>query len=121
MTTSSLSYLYTIVAMEIQADPGIGAGPMNVNVARVSTPRFQRGRQCFKWSRVIVAHDSFLPPPRSGAASVVVQGKLYMFGVSDASTHVSLLLSFSQLNRLFFSFSLGIRWRYWTVRRLLLV
>jgi hypothetical protein len=68
--------------MENQADPGIGAGPVNIPAARASAPRVRRDKQCFKWSRVILAHDSILPPPRSGAASVVVQGKLYMFGVS---------------------------------------
>jgi len=66
------------VAMEIQADPGVGAGPVN----RSSNPRFRRDKQSFKWSRVILASESILPPPRSGAASVVVKGKLYMFGVS---------------------------------------
>jgi hypothetical protein len=68
--------------MENQADPGIGAGPVNVPAARFSVPRFHRDKQCFKWSHVILANDAILPPPRSGAASVVVQGKLYMFGVS---------------------------------------
>lgn len=67
-----------------QADPeSIGAGPLNVPPSRFSTPRFHKDRQCFQWSRVISSHDSIVPPPRSGAASVVVQGKLYMFGVSD--------------------------------------
>ena len=33
------------------------------------------------WSR-IVTPGSVIPPRRSGAASVVVKGKLYMFGVS---------------------------------------
>jgi len=77
--------------METHGDPGIGAGPVNVNTARAYTPKFHRGRQCFKWSRVILAHDSILPPPRSGAASVVVQGMLYMFGVSGGSSLFGLL------------------------------
>lgn len=68
--------------MENQADPGIGAGPVNVAPSRISRSKSHRDRQCFKWSRVILSNDSMLPPPRSGAASVVVEGKLYIFGVS---------------------------------------
>jgi len=37
-------------------------------------------RQALTWSRVIPTPHSKLPPPRSGAASVVVGHKLYMFG-----------------------------------------
>lgn len=37
-------------------------------------------RQSFTWSRVLVSSQSSLPPPRSGAASVVVRNKLWMFG-----------------------------------------
>jgi len=36
-------------------------------------------RQSLTWSRIVVSSDS-VPPPRSGAASVVVKGVLYMFG-----------------------------------------
>ena len=43
----------------------------------------RRDRQSFLWSKVNLSDESILPPPRSGAASVVVQGKLYMFGVSS--------------------------------------
>jgi hypothetical protein len=66
---------------ENQADPeSIGAGPLNV--APTAVPRMYKDRQSFLWSRVHLSHESIAPPPRSGAASVVVQGKLYMFGVS---------------------------------------
>jgi len=37
-------------------------------------------RQSLTWSRVVLSSDSSIPPPRSGAASVVVKGRLYMFG-----------------------------------------
>ena len=68
---------------ENQADPeSIGAGPPNAAPLSM-VPRMQRDRQSFLWSRVHLSHDSHIPPPRSGAASVVVQGKLYMFGVSE--------------------------------------
>eukprot|EP00980_Cylindrotheca_fusiformis_P017849 scaffold5653_cov147-Cylindrotheca_fusiformis.AAC.11 len=64
---------------ENQADPeSIGAGP--INPSGVTIPRMHRDRQAFLWSRVHLSHESIVPPPRSGAASVVVQGKLYMFG-----------------------------------------
>jgi hypothetical protein len=67
---------------ENQADPeSVGAGPPNV--APAVTPRMHRDRQSFLWSSVHLFHESVTPPPRSGAASVVVQGKLYMFGVSS--------------------------------------
>uniref|UniRef100_A0A7S1Z0K8 BTB domain-containing protein n=5 Tax=Ditylum brightwellii TaxID=49249 RepID=A0A7S1Z0K8_9STRA len=42
--------------------------------------RFQQDRQALTWSRVTPVAGSALPPPRSGAASVVVKGRLYMFG-----------------------------------------
>jgi hypothetical protein len=35
-------------------------------------------RQCLRWSRIL--DKGPVPPPRSGAASVVVQGRLYLFG-----------------------------------------
>ena len=38
--------------------------------------------QHLTWSRVSLPLGSVVPPRRSGAASVVVKGKLYMFGVS---------------------------------------
>ena len=47
-----------------------GSGPIN-NV---------RDRQALTWTRMSASGS--LPPPRSGAASVVVKGRLYMFGVS---------------------------------------
>ena len=48
-----------------------GSGPINSNV---------RDRQALTWTRMSASGS--LPPPRSGAASVVVKGRLYMFGVS---------------------------------------
>ena len=39
-------------------------------------------KQHLTWSRVALPLGCVLPPRRSGAASVVVKGKLYMFGVS---------------------------------------
>ena len=61
-----------------------GAGPPNNNNATsvVASNPFMRDNQSFKWARVKMSPESTIPPPRSGAASVVVQGKLYMFGVS---------------------------------------
>jgi hypothetical protein len=65
--------------MEIPADPeSIGAGLPNA--APQPAANRMRDRQSFLWSKVHLSHDSVVPPPRSGAASVVVQGKLYMFG-----------------------------------------
>ena len=61
-------------------EQAIGAGlvPMNP-VAPV--PRLRLERQCLSWSKVPVSPKSnVVPPPRSGAASVVVGGKLYVFG-----------------------------------------
>jgi hypothetical protein len=63
----------------------LGAGPPS-NSPVATVPRMQRDRQSFLWSRVHLSHESCVPPPRSGAASVVVQGKLYMFGVSQVIT-----------------------------------
>ena len=38
-------------------------------------------RQCLSWSKVPLSpRSAVVPPPRSGAASVVVQRKLYLFG-----------------------------------------
>jgi hypothetical protein len=39
-------------------------------------------RQYLTWNRINLPTGSIIPPRRSGAASVVVKGKLYMFGVS---------------------------------------
>lgn len=39
-------------------------------------------KQHLTWSRVAFPRGGVVPPRRSGAASVVVKGKLYMFGVS---------------------------------------
>mmetsp|Transcript_33785 Transcript_33785/g.62533 ORF Transcript_33785/g.62533 Transcript_33785/m.62533 type:complete len:627 (-) Transcript_33785:73-1953(-) len=50
---------------------GSGSGSSRVPVAA-------RERQCLSWTRV--NPSGCLPPPRSGAASVVVKGRLYMFG-----------------------------------------
>jgi hypothetical protein len=54
------------------------AGPTN----SMHPHRIASDRQCLTWSRVTLSSASCLPPPRSGAASVVVRGKLFMFGVS---------------------------------------
>ena len=63
----------------------IGAGPPSAAFQAATVPaRLQKDRQSFMWSRVQSSYDSVLPPPRSGAASVVVQGKLYMFGVRQS-------------------------------------
>ena len=62
-----------------------GAGPSNNhNAASVVA---SNSNQSFKWARVKMSPESTIPPPRSGAASVVVQGKLYMFGVSHFIYH----------------------------------
>ena len=39
-------------------------------------------KQHLSWSRIAIPNGTVNPPRRSGAASVVVKGKLYMFGVS---------------------------------------
>lgn len=39
-------------------------------------------QQYLTWNRINLPTESIIPPRRSGAASVVVKGKLYMFGVS---------------------------------------
>lgn len=68
---------------ENRADPeSVGAGPLNVAPAVAPCVVVRQNRQTFLWSRVHLSQESATPPPRSGAASVVVQGKLYMFGVS---------------------------------------
>ena len=55
------------------------AGP---RVAVANNSRVGRDKQSMTWSRVSLSPMSSVPPPRSGAASVVVKGRLYMFGVS---------------------------------------
>lgn len=52
-----------------------------------------------KWNHIIPGPGSSIPPPRSGAASVVVKGRLYMFGVSARST----ISEASLMKRLFLS------------------
>ena len=37
-------------------------------------------RHCLTWSKVLAGSTGNVPPPRSGAASVVVKGRLYVFG-----------------------------------------
>ena len=59
-------------AVPVAASGGTAAGPSTV-----------RDRQALTWARMSAGGS--LPPPRSGAASVVVKGKLYMFGVSVVS------------------------------------
>ena len=46
-------------------------------------------KQHLSWSRIAIPNGTVNPPRRSGAASVVVKGKLYMFGVSRS--HVPIL------------------------------
>eukprot|EP00547_Thalassionema_nitzschioides_P000425 CAMPEP_0194203698 /NCGR_PEP_ID=MMETSP0156-20130528/3401_1 /TAXON_ID=33649 /ORGANISM="Thalassionema nitzschioides, Strain L26-B" /LENGTH=561 /DNA_ID=CAMNT_0038929497 /DNA_START=35 /DNA_END=1717 /DNA_ORIENTATION=+ len=46
----------------------------------IGTNRITDDQQSLTWSRVTLSLTSCLPPPRSGAASVVVRGKLFMFG-----------------------------------------
>ena len=62
------------------------AGPNRaggIAAAGTSTNRTHHNdRQSLKWCRVALSPTSCVPPPRSGAASVVVKGRLYMFGVS---------------------------------------
>jgi len=64
------------VAVAVAASGGgtAAAGPPTV-----------RDRQALTWARMSAGGS--LPPPRSGAASVVVKGKLYMFGVSFRSLY----------------------------------
>lgn len=52
-------------------------------------PRIQLDRQSLTWQRVPLAVTSCVPPPRSGAASVIVGNKLYMFGVRPKSVLVT--------------------------------
>ena len=47
------------------------------------TQRTIQDTQSLTWSRVTLPPGSAVPPRRSGAASVVVKGQLYMFGVSE--------------------------------------
>lgn len=49
----------------------------------IGTNRITDDQQSLTWSRVTLSLNSRLPPPRSGAASVVVRGQLFMFGVSS--------------------------------------
>ncbi|GKY99247.1 hypothetical protein MPSEU_000880000 [Mayamaea pseudoterrestris] len=56
------------------------SGSRNSTISRSLIPRSQpHQQQCLTWSRVPVLGIE-IPPPRSGAASVVVNGKLYCFG-----------------------------------------
>mmetsp|Transcript_25862 Transcript_25862/g.37863 ORF Transcript_25862/g.37863 Transcript_25862/m.37863 type:complete len:612 (-) Transcript_25862:104-1939(-) len=63
-----------------------GAGVARVGVVPPVRLRNARGllrggdRQSLTWSRVPLSPTTVTPPPRSGAASVVVKGRLYMFG-----------------------------------------
>ncbi|KAL7477390.1 hypothetical protein ACHAW6_003198 [Cyclotella cf. meneghiniana] len=43
-------------------------------------PRIRSNKQHLTWSRVTLPPNTPLPPPRSGAASVIVKSRLYMFG-----------------------------------------
>ena len=61
------------------------AGPTN-RFAPVSGPAMHRDQECFRWAQIPYEFKNndegklYLPPPRSGAASVVLQDKLYVFG-----------------------------------------
>lgn len=46
-----------------------------------ANPMCALDRQALSWTRI--NSSGCLPPRRSGAASVVVKGRLYMFGVSS--------------------------------------
>jgi Kelch motif/Galactose oxidase, central domain len=48
--------------------------------AACSHSNHQLFRQCLTWTRIPVPNSVVVPPPRSGAASVVVKGRLYIFG-----------------------------------------
>lgn len=50
-------------------------------------------QQYLTWNRINLPPGSIIPPRRSGAASVVVKGKLYMFGVSLVLLFACLLFS----------------------------
>jgi hypothetical protein len=73
-------------------------------------PRIQLDRQSLTWQRVPLAVISCVPPPRSGAASVIVGNKLYMFGVRPKSMLVtkSRIDPKHSVHLLFF---IGLRWR----------
>lgn len=66
--------------MEIDGAPAVAPAAV-VQQAAPPLPRSGAGggRQCLTWNRVPMANQ-LMPPPRSGAASVVVKGKLYVFG-----------------------------------------
>lgn len=65
---------------------GTGSIPTGSGAASVTRiPRVSQDRQCLTWSRVpvlptLARSKCTVPPPRSGAASVVVKGQLYVFG-----------------------------------------
>lgn len=59
-------------------------------VARISPER-----QCLTWSRVHLSNSTFIPPPRSGAASVVVGKKLYVaFGYGGGTGRLDDMYSY---------------------------
>lgn len=61
------------------AAPAVAVAASRGGTAAAGPPTV-RDRQALTWARMSAGGS--LPPPRSGAASVVVKGKLYMFGVS---------------------------------------
>uniref|UniRef100_A0A7S2XIU6 BTB domain-containing protein n=1 Tax=Attheya septentrionalis TaxID=420275 RepID=A0A7S2XIU6_9STRA len=69
--------------MQHPDEGGLGAGPAR-HQFRVTEhepqSRIRRDRQALSWSRVNLNPCSAMPPQRSGAASVVVKGKLFVFG-----------------------------------------
>jgi len=95
-------------------------------------------RPLLQWSPILPVQGSEIPPPRSGAASVVVKGRLYMFGVSAScqcplslwryiflfaggldhltiiSWHPIMVLHFYLFSN--FKILTGIRWRDWSIR-----
>ena len=64
----------------------------------MSSPDHHDG-QHLTWSRVSLPLGSVVPPRRSGAASVVVKGKLYMFGVSAVCVVCRFLFPHGGLSR----------------------
>mgnify|MGYP001981058216 CR=1 FL=1 len=64
------------------AAPAVAVAASGGGTAAAGPPT-GRDRQALTWARMSAGGS--LPPPRSGAASVVVKGKLYMFGGYDGT------------------------------------
>jgi len=66
--------------MDSGAGDQMQAAGGNRSITNVPRLRMEQ-RQCLSWSKVPLSpSNKVIPPPRSGAASVVVQRKLYLFG-----------------------------------------